>query len=135
MQVLVVLGIPGRAASHHPLRDTAPLRDLAVVGAHPVHRNRCQASLFPIPREAQPTRAELRRHRSPSAGIGAPVAEHAFLDQMDGVLHRRSPFHLATLDGGGMDHPDLPMLSPGVQESAVAGVFCGLYLQSRPWEE
>ena len=34
-----------------------------------------------------------------------------------------------------MDHPDFPTLSPSVQKGAIAGVFCGFYLQSRPSDE
>lgn len=134
-EILLVSGIPGGATSHHPLRDAAPLCNLAVVRAHPVHGNRRQAPFFPVPGEAKPSGTELGGYGAPAPQTCAPVAEYSQLDQSDGVFDRRAPFHLAALDGRGMDHPDLPDISTSVKEGAIAGVFCGLELQSVPWDE
>jgi hypothetical protein len=56
-------------------------------------------------------------------GAGAPVAEHALLDQKHGILDRRSAFHLAALDRGGVHHPHFPVTSTGVEERPIARIF------------
>jgi len=127
---LFVGRIPGRAALDDTFSDPAPLGHLAIIGAHPVHRNRRKAPLLTVSGEAKPSGTVLGCDRPTRAGARAPITENALLDKVHRVFDRCSPFHFATLDRGGVDHPHLPALSPGVEERAVARVFRGLSLHS-----
>src|SRR6266496_1240337 len=127
--VFFVGGVPRRTAFENASGYPEPFRDLAVVGAHPVYRNRSETSFLTVAGETQPARAVLRGHRSAASQIGTPVAQHPLLDEMHRVFNGRATFHFAALDRRWMHHPDFPDSSTRVEEGAVAGVLCGLQLQ------
>src|SRR3954464_10546 len=56
--------IPFRPAFENALGDSAPLRNLSVVCAHPVGGNRDEPTLFSVASEAQPPSAVFARHRA-----------------------------------------------------------------------
>src|ERR1700694_2330173 len=131
---LFIGGIPGRAALHDTFRDSAPLGDLAVVGAHPVDWNRGEAALLAIARETEPARAEFGGNTPPRPDCGASVPHHPLLDQENRVLNGGAALHPAALNRGGVDHPYLPEPPSRVEEGAVTGVLGGLRLHGNPGE-
>ncbi len=118
--------IPCGTAPHDSLGDPAPLGDLNVVGAHPAHWHRGKAALFTETRKTQPAGAEFRRDGSTTAGEPAPISEDSLLDEVDRVLDPCPAFHLSPFDRRWVHHPHFPDPPSGIQERAIARVFCDL---------
>src|SRR6185503_12401764 len=99
---------------------------LAVVRAHPVDGHRCKPSLLAFAGEAKPPATVLGRHGRARAGLRPTIAQDSLFDKEDGVLNGRSTLHFPALDGGWMNHPNLPESAPGVEKAAVTRISCGV---------